>query len=148
MMNLKYTYQDFYDALLQLRKRGIETCAHIILGLPYEDESEMMMTARTVSALPLQGIKLHLLHIMKGTPLAHLYYQNLFPVLTREQYINLIVDILEILPPEMIIHRLTGDSPRSLLIVPEWSLKKWEVLNGIDYCLEERNSWQGKYYGS
>jgi len=148
MMNLKYSYQDFYDALLHLRKRGIETCAHIILGLPYERESEIMMTAKTLSTLPLQGIKLHLLHIMKGTALADMYSQNPFPVLEREQYINLVVDILEILPPQMIIHRLTGDSPRSLLIAPEWSLKKWEVLNGIDHCLKKRNSWQGKYYGN
>ncbi|MGS0764636.1 TIGR01212 family radical SAM protein [Syntrophomonas curvata] len=146
MLNLQYTYKDFCKALLRLQRRGIETCAHIILGLPYESEPEMTMTGRTIADLPLQGVKLHLLHIMKGTPLAAIYQQNPFPVMEKEQYIDLVVDILEILPPEMIIHRLTGDSPRALLIAPQWSLKKWEVLNGIDHCLQERNTWQGKYY--
>ena len=146
MLNLQYTYKDFYDALLRLQQRKIETCAHIILGLPYESESEIMMTGRTVADLPLQGLKLHLLHIMEGTPLAAVYRQNPFPALEKEQYINLVVNILEILPPEMIIHRLTGDSPRNLLIAPRWSLKKWEVLNAINHCLQIRNTWQGKYF--
>lgn len=146
MLNLQYTYSDFERALMQLRERAIETCAHIILGLPYETQADMMGTGRTIAGLPLQGIKIHLLHVMKGTPLAAIYQQKPFPVMEREEYINQLVDILEILPPKMIIHRLTGDSPRDLLIAPGWSLKKWEVLNGIDHCLQKRNTWQGKYY--
>lgn len=146
-LNIHYDYQDFLKALQALRNRNIETCAHIILGLPGEDRQDMLATARWVACLPMQGIKIHLLHLMKNTPLAKMYAQEPFTFLSQEEYVSLVVDILELLPPDIIIHRLTGDSPRNLLIGPEWSLKKWEVLNAIDRELERRNSWQGKNYG-
>lgn len=145
-MNLQYDYASFLLALEKLQWSNIETCAHIILGLPGEVKDDMLQTAQTLAKLPLQGLKIHLLHLMKGTPLAKIYQQKPFPFLTQDEYVNLVVDILEILPPEMIIHRLTGDSPRNLLIGPQWSLNKWEVLNSIDKSLVIRDTWQGKNY--
>ena len=145
-MNLQYNYNTFLSALEKLQQVGIETCAHIILGLPGESKEDMMKTAQEIAKLPLQGLKIHLLHLMKDTPLAKVYQHTPFPFLTQDEYVNLVVDILQILPPEMIIHRLTGDSPRNLLIEPQWSLNKWEVLNNIDNCLDARDTWQGKCY--
>jgi len=145
-MNLGYGWADFVEALGGLRRRGIRVCPHIILGLPGEDYRMMMETARALSSLDIQGIKIHLLHVMRDTRLEAMYRQGQFELLTREEYVRLVVDILEILPPQIVIHRLTGDSPRETLIGPEWSLKKWEVLNSIDAELLRRDSWQGKYY--
>ncbi len=139
-----HDYAQFLKGLDQLRARGIRVCAHIILGLPGETKAEMLATAQAVAKLPLQGIKLHLLHVLKGTPLGVIYQREPFALLTKEEYVALVVDILEILPPEMVIHRLTGDGPPEELIGPLWSRKKWEVLNAIDTELERRDAWQGK----
>lgn len=144
LVNLHYDYDVFVDSLYKLQARGIETCTHIILGLPGETREDMMATARAVAALPIQGLKIHLLHLMKGTPLVNLYEQNKLEFLSKEDYVNLVVDILEIIPSRVVIHRLTGDSPRNLLIGPQWSLKKWEVLNSINDALLKRNTWQGR----
>lgn len=140
----RHNYSQFLKGLEQLRSRGIQVCAHIILGLPGETKTEMMETAQAVADLPLQGIKIHLLHVLKGTPLATIYQHEPFKLMTKEDYVSLVVDILEILPPEMVIHRLTGDGPPEDLIGPLWSRKKWEVLNAIDAELERRDTWQGK----
>lgn len=142
-----HDYAVFCQALTELRKRDIKVCGHIILGLPSESKEDMLATARVIAALPLQGIKLHLLHVLEGTPLAKMYRKNPFPLFTAEEYVNLIVDILEFLPAEMIIQRLTGDGPPDDLIGPLWSRKKWEILNAIDAELERRDSWQGKRAG-
>ncbi|PKM77925.1 MAG: TIGR01212 family radical SAM protein [Firmicutes bacterium HGW-Firmicutes-15] len=146
MLNMHYDYDDFIKALNGLQLRKIETCAHIILGLPGEEEEDMLETAQALSSLPIQGLKIHLLHLMKNTPLADIYAHQPFALLSQENYVNLVVDILEILPPQMVIHRLTGDSPKDLIIGPTWSLRKRLVLNAIDSELILRNSWQGKYY--
>ncbi|MCB8817029.1 TIGR01212 family radical SAM protein [Desulfosporosinus shakirovi] len=139
-----HDYSRFLKGLEQLRSRGIQVCAHIILGLPGESKAEMLETARAVAGLPIQGIKIHLLHVLRGTPLATIYESKPFELMTKEDYVSLVVDILEILPPEMVIHRLTGDGPPDDLIGPLWSRKKWEVLNAIDAELELRDTWQGK----
>ncbi len=139
-----HDYSQFLKGLEQLRSRGIQVCAHIILGLPGETRAEMLKTAQAVASLSLQGIKIHLLHVLKGTPLATIYQDEPFKLMTKEEYVSLVVDILEILPPEMVIHRLTGDGPPEDLIGPLWSRKKWEVLNAVDAELERRDSWQGK----
>lgn len=146
--NLGYTYDDFLDALTRLKVRGIECCAHLILGLPGESRDDMLISALKAAGMPLEGIKLHLLHVMKDTPLGCLYQEEPFATLSRDEYVELVVDILEILPVNMVIHRLTGDSPRSTLLEPQWSLNKWEVLNLIDRRLIDRNTWQGKYWTS
>lgn len=145
-LNLQYNFKDFSMALEALQSRGIETCAHIILGLPGEQRREMLLTGQTVARLPLQGLKIHLLHLMKGTPLEKVYRKKPFRFLEKDEYVELVADILEMLPPQVVIHRLTGDSPRELLIGPDWSLFKWEVLNSIDRCLEARDTWQGRLY--
>ncbi|KGP76856.1 hypothetical protein JT05_02465 [Desulfosporosinus sp. Tol-M] len=140
-----HDYAQFLKGLEQLQARGIRVCAHIILGLPGETKAEMVETAQAVAQLPLQGIKIHLLHVLRGTPLATIYQNVPFDLLTKEEYVSLVVDILEILPPEVVIHRLTGDGPPDDLLGPLWSRKKWEVLNAIDAELERRDSWQGKF---
>lgn len=145
-MNTGYTYQQYQEALIKLNQAQIEVVTHIILGLPGETRDEMLVSAHRLAALPMQGMKIHMLHLMKGTGLEQRYRQNPFPLLKREEYVELVIDILEITPPQRVIHRLTGDSPRESLIAPEWSLYKWEVLNEIDRRLEERQTWQGKLY--
>ena len=129
----------------KLRQHDIRVCAHIINGLPLETRGMMLETARTVSQLDVQGIKIHLLHVLKKTAMAQQYEDGLFELMEKDDYVNIVCDQLEILPPEMIIHRLTGDGPPDLLIGPEWSLKKWEVLNAFDHELKRRDSFQGKH---
>jgi len=139
-----HDYAQFLKGFEQLHSRGIRVCVHIILGLPGETMAEMLQTAQTVAKLPLEGIKIHLMHVLKGTALATMYQREPFELMTKEAYVSLVVDILEILPSEMVIHRLTGDGPPDELIGPLWSRKKWEILNAIDAELERRDSWQGK----
>lgn len=145
LLNLQYDYSSFLKALGDLQSINVETCAHIILGLPGENYDDMLATGTTVGKLSLQGLKIHLLHLMKGTPLENIYNQGKLRFLGEEEYVGLVVDILEHVSPEIVIHRLTGDSPRDMLIGPRWSLNKWEVLNSIDNELIRRNSWQGKF---
>lgn len=144
LINRAHDYRTFVEGVEKLRAHRIPVCAHIILGLPGETEEMMMETAQAVASLPIQGIKIHLLHLLRKTPLVKLWEQGGLRFLSQETYTRLVVDILEILPPDMVIHRLTGDGPRDLLIGPLWSLNKWDVLNGIDKELKRRDSWQGK----
>ena len=106
----------------------------------------MMETAKAVADMNVHGIKIHLLHVIKNTALAKSLEKNEFELMDRDDYINLVCDQLEILPPEMVIHRLTGDGKSDELVGPMWSLKKWEILNDIDKTLKERDSYQGIYY--
>ncbi|MEK4254965.1 TIGR01212 family radical SAM protein [Ureibacillus sp. FSL K6-2830] len=146
LINRAHDYATYVEGVEKLRKHNIRVCTHIINGLPLEDYDMMMETAREVAKLDVQGIKIHLLHLLKGTPMVKQYEKGMLQFLEREEYIKLVADQLEILPPNMIIHRITGDGPIELMIGPMWSVNKWEVLNGIDAELERRNSWQGKYY--
>lgn len=143
-INRGHDYAQFLSGLSALQKRGIRVCGHLILGLPGESREDMLMSAQAVGDLGLDGIKLHLLHVLRGTPLGVLYQREPFALLTQAEYVTLVADILEILPPEMVIQRLTGDGPPDDLIAPLWSRKKWEVLNAIDAELTKRNTWQGK----
>lgn len=146
LINRAHDTNCYRDAVRRLRERGIRVCAHIIYGLPQETPNMMMDTCRAVSRMDVQGIKIHLLHLMRKTPMVKQYEAGLLRFLEQDEYTKLIVDSLEILPPEMIVHRLTGDAPRELLIGPMWSLKKWEVLNGIDAELQRRQTWQGRLW--
>lgn len=146
-MNRGHDYDCFRDALFKLRQRNIRVCAHIILGLPYEQREEMLYTAKSLGKLPLQGIKIHSLHVLKGTRLAESYLKEGFSLLSMEEYIRLVADVLEILPPNIIVHRLMGDGPAADVLAPEWTRKKWEVLNGIDREMMERDSFQGSKFG-
>jgi uncharacterized protein len=144
LINRAHDTDCYYEAVEKLRKHNIRVCSHIIFGLPQETEEMMMETARAVAKMDVQGIKIHLLHLLKKTPMVKQYEAGLLEFMEKDDYVRLVVDALEILPPEMIVHRLTGDGPPDLLIGPMWSRKKWEVLNAFDAELLRRNSWQGK----
>ena len=144
--NRGYDLAVYLEAVERLRKHDIRICTHIINGLPGEDRSMMMETARTIAKLDVQGIKIQLLHLLKGTPMVEQYESGMLRFLERDEYISLVCDQLEILPPDMVIHRLTGDGAHSKLIGPMWSVRKREVLNAIDRVIKERDSWQGKFY--
>ncbi|MCY9763883.1 TIGR01212 family radical SAM protein [Paenibacillus alvei] len=146
LINRAHDTACYLEAVEKLRKHNIRICTHIIYGLPQESHEMMLETAQAVAKMDVQGIKLHLLHLMRKTPMVKQYEAGLLRFLEMDEYIKLIVDSLEILPPEMIVHRVTGDAPRDLIIGPMWSMKKWEVLNGIDAELKRRNTWQGKYW--
>lgn len=146
LINRAHDYPAYVNGVEKLRRRGIRVCSHIINGLPLESTEMMMETAKAVADLDVQGIKIHLLHLLKGTPMVKQYEKGMLQFLSFEEYVKLVCDQLEILPPEMIIHRITGDGPIDLMIGPMWSVNKWEVLNAIDAELIRRNSWQGKYY--
>ncbi|WP_047154383.1 TIGR01212 family radical SAM protein [Aneurinibacillus tyrosinisolvens] len=144
LINRAHDTDCYYEAVEKLRKHNIRVCSHIIFGLPQETEEMMMETVRAVAKMDVQGIKIHLLHLLKKTPMVKQYEAGLLEFMEKDDYVRLVVDALEILPPEMIVHRLTGDGPPDLLIGPMWSRKKWEVLNAFDAELMRRNSWQGK----
>lgn len=147
LVNRAHDFAAYVEGVEKLRNHGIRVCTHIINGLPMEDYSMMMETAKKVAELDVQGIKIHLLHLLKGTPMVKQYEKGHLQFLEKDDYINLVVDQLEILPPSMVIHRITGDGPIEQMIGPMWSVTKWDVLNGIDQELKRRNSYQGKYYG-
>ncbi|MGP4081987.1 TIGR01212 family radical SAM protein [Pseudalkalibacillus sp. R45] len=146
LINRAHNYQCYVDGVNKLRKHGIRVCCHIIDGLPQETPEMMMETAREVAKLDVQGIKIHLLHLLKKTPMVKQYEKGLVNFLDFDTYINLVCDQLEVLPPDMMVHRLTGDGPAELLIGPMWSMNKWNVLNSIEAELDRRDSYQGKFY--
>lgn len=144
LINRGHDYACFLDGVAKLRKHGIRTCAHIINGLPQESVEMMLETAKACATLDIQGIKIHSLHLLRKTPMVRQYKEGLLQFLDRDTYIRLVADKLEMLPPEMVVHRVTGDGPPDLMIGPLWSTKKWETLNAIDDELKRRDSWQGK----
>lgn len=147
-INRGHTLEEFESMVKKLRECGISVVVHIINGLPYETRDMMMETAKYLSTLDIQGVKIHMLHIVKNTPLADIYEKTPFPLLTRDEYIELVCDQLEVLPEHFVIHRLTGDPDRVELIAPSWTIKKIDVLNGIDKLLAKRDSYQGKKIGN
>ena len=146
LINRAHDYECYVQGVEKLRKHNIRICSHIINGLPLETPEMMMETAREVAKLDVQGIKIHLLHLLKKTAMVKQYEKGMLEFMNLDAYINLVCDQLEVIPPEMVIHRLTGDGPAQLMIGPMWSLNKWEVLNSIEAELKRRNSWQGKFY--
>lgn len=142
-----YPLSCFTDAVSRLKTAGLsQIIVHTILGLPRETDNMILETIRFLNTQPVQGIKLQLLHVLKGTDLADDYARGAFEVLTQEHYIDLLIHCLEQLSPEMVIHRLTGDGPKDLLIAPQWSCKKRSVLNALQHELKIRDTWQGKYF--
>ncbi len=146
LINRAHDFDCYVEGVNKLRKHGIRVCSHIINGLPLEDRGMMMETAKAVADLDVQGIKIHLLHLLKGTPMVKQYEKGKLTFLSQDDYVQLVCDQLEILPPEMIIHRITGDGPIELMVGPMWSVNKWEVLNAINGELERRGSYQGKWF--
>ena len=139
-----YPLSCFEDAFEKLQGEGLETIVHTILGLPGESREDILKTMDYLSRKQIQGIKLQLLHVLQGTDLAADYLAGKFRVLDREEYLDLVADCLEHLDPSIVIHRVTGDGPKDLLIAPLWASRKREVLNLLHHRLKERHSYQGK----
>lgn len=141
-----FTLSQYEAAVYTLHARNIAVITHLILGLPGETATMMRTSVSYVASLPVAGVKLQLLHVLKGTALGTQYEEKPFPLFTLEDYCDFIGDCLSLLPPEMVIHRLTGDGPKNLLIAPLWSTDKKRVFNTINRRLIERNLWQSKYF--
>ena len=136
-----------YDtAVLKLREKGIEVITHVILGLPDETFDDMLATADYIAHQPIQGVKFQLLHVLKGTDLYTDYLDHPFHVLSLDEYTDILIRCIEHMPPEMVIHRITGDGPKDILMAPDWSRNKKQVLNHIHHCMKLRNTWQGRCY--
>lgn len=136
-----------YDTAVEsLKSIGIEVVTHVIAGLPFESRRDFLDTVSYVGNIGSDGIKLQLLHVLRETDLAKEYRRGAFDVLTREEYVDWIIDAISLLPPDMVIHRLTGDGPKDLLLAPLWSSRKRDVLNTLHKTLKDRQIWQGKEY--
>jgi len=145
LINRGHDYKCFENAYYKTKERNINVCAHVILGLPGESHEDMMATAKRLAELKVDGVKLHMLCVLKGTALEKMY-KNSVQLLSEEEYVNYVCDFLEFLPPETTIHRLAGNGLSSTLIAPLWLSKKFEVLNKIDRELEKRDSYQGIHF--
>lgn len=142
-INRGHTLENFEHMVKELQKRKINVVVHIINGLPGETKEDMIATAKYLNDLHIDGIKIHMLHIIKNTPLANTFIQSPFPVLTKEEYIDIVCEQLIRLDPKIVIHRITGDPKKEDLIAPNWLLKKFCVLNDIDKEMKKRNITQG-----
>lgn len=138
-----HDYACFLQSYHAAKARGLRVCVHLVIGLPGESRDDLLATMAEMARLKVDGVKLHLLHVLDGTPLGEMYRQGEVGVLAQAEYVGLVVDALERLPRETLIHRLTGDGPRAALLAPLWSLNKWEVLNAIDAELARRGGVQG-----
>lgn len=143
LINRCETLDEFENMVKKLRKRNINVVVHIINGLPYETKEDMLNTVKYLNKLDIQGIKIHMLSVLKNTPLEKLYKEKNFHILTKEEYIDIVVNQLELLREEIVIHRLTGDPDPKELIAPTWLIKKFCVLNDIDKEMVKRNTYQG-----
>jgi radical SAM protein (TIGR01212 family) len=138
-------FKEFCDCFSRLKSCGIDVCVHLINGLPGENRDMMMENVMKVSEMKPHSIKLHMLHILKSTECASMYERGEITVFEKDEYVSLICDQLEVISPEIVIQRITGDGSRESLIAPLWSVKKFDVINGVDKELLRRDSWQGKF---
>ncbi len=143
LINRCHSLECFKEMVTILRKNHINVVVHIINGLPYETKEDMINTVKYLNKLDIQGIKIHMLSILKNTPLEKLYQKNKFHILTKEEYIDIVVSQLEYLREEIVIHRITGDPDKEELIEPTWLIKKFCVLNDIDKEMIRRDTYQG-----
>ena len=148
LINRGHSFADFCRGYRLLRDASekINICVHIIFGLPGEDREAMMRTVRDVAALEPDQVKIHLLHVIRGTRMAEIYESGEYTPLGKEEYVSLVADAIELLPPETVVARVTGDGMADELLAPEWSRKKVSVINDIDKLLFARDSFQGKSY--
>lgn len=145
-INRGHNSKTFKDAVKKLHARNIFVVAHIINGLPYETKEDMINTIKFVNGCKVDGIKIHMLYIAKNTPLASLYEKNKFHILTREEYIDIVCSQLRLLNEDVVVMRITGDPLLNELVAPEWLIKKFMVLNGIDQEMVKRNIYQGDLF--
>ena len=146
LINRCHTLKCFEDMVKKLREKNIDVVVHIINGLPYETKEDMLNTIKYLNKLDIQGIKIHMLSILKDTPIEKLYKKEKLHILTKEEYIDIVVDQLELLRPEIVIHRITGDPKLEDLVEPNWLIKKFCVLNDIDKEMVKRDTYQGIKY--
>ena len=146
LINRKTELKEFNDAIYRLREIGIEIVVHIINGLPYESKEDMLETIKFINTLDIQGVKIHSLLVLKNTALANLYEKEKFKILSLEEYVDITVSQIELLRPDIIIHRLGADSSLEDLIEPLWTRKKLVVMNEIDKLLRKKDSYQGILY--
>lgn len=145
-INRGYTNDVLVKAITDLKAIGVTVIVHIINGLPTDTKADMINTVKYLNKLPIDGIKIHMLHVIKNSPLGKLYKENPFSLLTLEEYVNIVVEQLRHLPPNIVIHRITGDADKNELIAPEWTLKKFVVMNEIDKLMRKENYYQGDLY--
>lgn len=143
IINRQHTYEDFYECYNKLYNKGINVCIHLINGLPGENRQQMLESVRVVNSLRPHSVKLHMLHILKDTYAATMYERGEIVCFEKDDYVNLVCDQLELLNENIVIERITGDGSRENLIAPLWSIKKFDVINGVDKELKLRNSYQG-----
>jgi hypothetical protein len=148
LINRGHTKDVFVDLVQRATGKKIQICTHIIIGLPGESRDDILETARFLAALPIQGIKIHALLALRGTVLGKQYEDGRITLMSCEEYVRTVCDILENLPAEMVIQRLTADGYRDIFLAPQWAVNKMEVLNAIDRELERRDTHQGRSAGS
>ena len=147
LINRGHDFECFRKTVEATRNRGIKICSHVILGLPSETQKHMLETANRLAQLEIDGIKLHLLYVVKGTVLEKLYRQEKYRCLRQTEYVDLVCDFLERIPQRVVIQRLTGDPHPDELVAPHWSLNKKDTLAMIRHSLKQRDTWQGKLRG-
>jgi radical SAM protein (TIGR01212 family) len=145
-VNRGHNLADYIDAVERAKKRSLRICTHLILGFPGETREEMLATPRLLNRLEVDGVKLHNLHVIKDTVLEKLYRRGEVPLLSRDEYVALVIDFLELTNPEMIVHRLSGETYRAITVAPDWSVDKIGVHNAIYQALESRDAWQGRLF--
>lgn len=143
LINRCHILKQFEDMVVKLRKRNINVCVHIINGLPYETEEMMLDTVRYLNKLDIQGIKIHMLYIIKDTVIDTMYKKERFKILSKEEYIDIVIKQLELLRPEIVINRITSDPDKETLVEPRWLVDKCQLLNDIDKEMKRRNTYQG-----
>lgn len=146
LINRAHDLKCFDDTVKRLRTHNIEVVVHIINGLPHESKEMMFDTVKHINTLDVQGIKIHMLHLMEKTKMGYEYKQNPWPLLSLEDYVDIVVDQILWLKKDIIIHRITGDAPSEMLLAPMWTKKKFVVMNEIDKKLRKLNLYQGDYY--
>ena len=144
LINRGHTLEEFDSMVKKLRNRNIDVVVHIINGLPYETKNDMIETVKFLNSLDIQGVKIHMLSVLSDTPLAEYYEKNEFHILSRDEYVDIVISQLEYLRSDIVIHRITGDPKKEDLITPSWLLKKFCVLNEIDKEMVKRDTYQGK----
>ena len=143
-VNRGHGLRQYIDAVERAKNRNLRVCTHLILGFPGESRDDILRTPALFNRLGIDGVKLHNLHVIRNTALEKLYYLGQVPLFSRQEYVTLVVDFLELLDPQIVVHRLTGETYRALTVAPDWSIDKVGVHNAIFEALEERDTWQGR----
>lgn len=146
LINRGYSSNQFIEAVKLLNKYNIDVVAHIMIGLPGESIEDLKNTVKFLNNVNIKGIKIHSTYVIKNTYLANMYFNGDYVPITLDYYLNALTFVITHISPDVVIHRISGDAPKDLLIAPEWNLHKKWVLNGLDKILRENDLWQGKYY--